>query len=107
MHAVEVEIRVAELVRDAGVHRHQIPVGRKVVRKLDAEHFARLHAHRRARDRPLKSPHVEAGASHILVGVVAIERGLQNAVGRAANLRLDQRLIHRRDDLVGHQPQRA
>ena len=51
MRAVEVKVRVVELVRMRGVAGHEIAVGRQVVNQPDLQGLAGLHAQRRGRAR--------------------------------------------------------
>ncbi len=97
MRAVEVEVRVVELVRKRGVGGQDIAVGRQVVDEADLERLARLHAQRRAQPALVRAQ-VEAKAADVAIGVGAAQAGAEHAVRRAPDLGLDQRLVHRRHD---------
>jgi hypothetical protein len=92
---VEMEVRVVELVRMRGFAGHDIPVGRQVVDEPDLQGLARLHAQRRAQP-AFVSAQVEADAADVAIGIGAAQAGAEHAVEGAADLGLDQRLVHRR-----------
>ena len=84
VRAVKMEIRAVELVRIRGEAGLDVAVGRHVVGKPDLQRLARLHAQ------------VEAKAADVAIGVGAAQLGAEHPVGRAADFRLDQRLVHGR-----------
>src|SRR5262249_16040299 len=63
--AVEMEVRVVELMRFAEVHRHQVAVGREVVGHTDLEGLARLHAQGRAWRAALIAAYVKPYATNV------------------------------------------
>ena len=101
MRAVEVEVGVVELVRIADVGRQVIAVRRKVVDEFDLEFLARLHAQGRAGAAAFVGADAEADAANLAIGVGAADGGREHPVDGAADLRLGERLVHCRDDLVG------
>jgi hypothetical protein len=78
-----------------GVAGQYIPVGRQVVDEPDLQGLARLHAQRRTQP-AFVAAQVEAHAADVAVGVGAAQAGAEHAVDGAADLGLDQRLVHRR-----------
>ena len=97
VRAVEMEIRVVVLMRKRRVGRRQVAVGRQVVDEPDLERFARFHAQGR-RQAALVGPQIETHAADVAIGIGAAQAGAEHAVRRAADLGLDQRLVHRRHD---------
>ena len=95
MRAVEMQVRIVELVRMRGVAGQDIAVGRQVIDEPDLQRFARLHAQRRPQP-AFVSAQVEAHAADVAIGVYATQTSAEHAIHRAANLGLDQRLVHRR-----------
>jgi hypothetical protein len=100
MRAVEMEVRVVELVRTRGVAGEEIAVWRQVVYQPNLQGFARLHAQRRPQ-RAFVSAQVEAHAADVAIGVGASQAGAEHTVRRAADLGLDQGLVHRRHNRQG------
>ena len=98
MRAVEMEVRVVELVRVRGIGGHVIAVGWEVVDETNLQCFARLHAQRGSWRAALVTAQIEALAPDVAIGVGAAQAGAEHAVRRPTRLRLDQRLIHRRHD---------
>ena len=94
MGAVEVEVRVVELVRYRHVRGHRIAVGRELVGQPDLQRLARFHAQRRPIRRAFVGAHVEPLATDVLVGVPAVKRRLKHAIDRAPHLGFDQGPIH-------------
>ncbi len=95
VRAVEMEVRVVELVRMRGFAGHDIPVGRQVVDEPDLQGLARLHAQRRAQP-AFVSAEVEARAADVAIGIGAAQAGAEHTVDGAADPGLDQWLVHRR-----------
>ena len=73
VRAVEMEVRVVELVRMRGVAGQDIAVGRQVVDEPDLQGLARLHAQRRPQP-AFVSAQVEARAADVAIGVSASTR---------------------------------
>jgi hypothetical protein len=76
-----------------GVAGQDIAVGRQVVDKPNLQGLARLHAQRRTQP-AFVSAQVEACAADIAIGVGAAQAGAEHTIRRAADLGLDQRLVH-------------
>jgi hypothetical protein len=95
VRAVEMQVRVVELVRIRGDGGREIAVGRQVVDEPDLQGLTRLHAQRRGKP-AFVAAQVEAKAADVAIGIGTTQAGAQLSVRRAAGLRLDQRLIHRR-----------
>ena len=95
MRAVEVEVRVVELVRIRGVAGHVVAIGREVVDETNFQCLARLHAQRRSWRPAFVAAQIEAFALDMAIGVGAAQAGAEQAIRRLAHLGLDQRLIHR------------
>ena len=85
VRAVEMEVRVVELVRTRGVAREEIAVWRQVVYQPNLQGFAGLHAQRRPQP-AFVSAQVEAHAADVAIGVGASQAGAEHAVRRAADL---------------------
>ena len=97
VRAVEMEIRVVVLMRKRRVGRRQVAVGRQVVGEPDLHGFARLQT-QGGRQATLVGAQIETHAADVAIGKGAAQAGAEHAVRRAADLRLDKRLVHRRYD---------
>jgi hypothetical protein len=100
--AVEMQVRVVELVWMRGIAGRDIAVGRQVADEPDFQGLAGLHA--QCRGQPaFVGAEVEAHAADVAIGVSASQAGAEHAVRRAADLGLDERLVHgRRNRQVRH-----
>src|SRR5439155_5896876 len=78
VRAVEMEVRVVELVRIGGNAGHSIAVGRQVVDEPDLQGLAGLHAQRRGQP-AFVAAQVEAKAADVAIGVGAAQAGAQLA----------------------------
>ena len=81
VRAVEMEVRVVELVWQRHVLRQRIAVRWKVVRQPDLQRLARLHAQRRTVARAFVAAEVEPLPADVLVSVSAGKCRIEHAIG--------------------------
>ncbi len=91
VHAVDMEVRGVEVVRQRHVERHRVRVRRQLVLQPQAKHVARPGAEGGTRDRPFIGPQRQPVAADVLVGIADPQGGAQLAIHGAADFRFDER----------------